>query len=113
MAVRQAPAKAARKVRAPRKIVQNVEHVVELKLERRDESGSLYTAIVDLGRGTVRVTQDTRPITFKGTAEVSEGINDLVDFFTGVKDYIENAPAPVLVYDNADEVIEGDAAPAA
>jgi hypothetical protein len=109
MAVRTAPSKPARKVRAPRQIVQAVEHVAELKLQRRDGTGALYSAVVDLGRGTVRITQDTKPITFKGTAEVEEGINDLVDFFVGVRDYIANAPASVLVFDEDEDETEGPA----
>lgn len=113
MAKRIAPTKAAKKVRAPRKIVQNVEHVAELKLQRRDDSGSLYTAVVDLGRGTVRVTQDTRPITFTGTKEVEEGINDLIQFFTGVAEYIAEAPASILKYDEDETEEAAPAAPAA
>lgn len=112
MATRPAPTKPVRKAKAPRQITQAVEHVAELKLNRRDNTGALYSAIVDLGRGTVKITQDTRPITFKGTAEVAEGINDLIDFFTGVRDYIEAAPASVLVYDE-DEAEAPEAAPAA
>lgn len=107
MAERRAPKAAAKATVKPRLITQNVEHVVETSLDRRDGSGKLIRAIIDLGRGTVRIEQPTVPITFKGKT-VSDDVQDVIDFYTGVKAYVDNAPAPVLVYDKD----ETEAAPA-
>lgn len=109
MAVKPGPKKAPKKVKAPRVIRQKVEHVAELSLERRDGTGNLFTVIVDLGRDTVQVRQQTTPITFKGVDEVREGIADIVQFFTDAARYIEANPGSVLVYDED----EAEAAPAA
>ena len=113
MAIKPAPTKKVRAPKKPRVIGQKVEHVAELSLSRRDGTGNLFTAVVDLGRGTVQVRQTTTPITFKGAAEVSEGINDLVQFFAQVAEYIETAPASVLVYDEDEEGETPAATPAA
>lgn len=112
MAVRPGPKKAPRKVKAPRVISQKVEHVAELSLARRDGSGNLFEVIVDLGRNTVQVRQQTTPITFKGVDEVREGINDLVQFFTDAAAYIEANPGSILQYDE-DEAETTEAAPEA
>lgn len=111
MAIKPAPAKKKAVTRKPRVIGQKVEHVAEINLARRDEKGNLFTAVVDLGRGTVQVRQATTPITFRGAKEVHEGITDLIEYFTALAEYVENAPASVLVYDEDEE--EGEATPAA
>jgi len=103
MAIKPAPAKKVTAPKKPRVIGQKVEHVAELSLSRRDGKGDLFTAVVDLGRGTVQIRQTTTPITFKGAKDVAEGIADIAQFIAQVAEYVENAPASVLVYDEDEE----------
>lgn len=107
MAERIAPKKAVKRAPEPRQIKQEVVHVVEVKLDRRDGKGTLLAAVVDLGKGVVQLKQPTTPITFRGKT-AADDVRDVIQFYTGVLDYIENAPESVLRYDD-DEAPEAAA----
>lgn len=109
MAKRLAPKKTPKKVVAPRLIEQKAAHVATLDLKRRDGSGVLIGSVIDFTEGTVQFRQPTTPITFKGSTIVAD-IEDVIEFFTAVRDYVANPPASVLTFDE-DETDE--AAPAA
>lgn len=96
----------AKKTAAPRKqraIVQKVAHVAQVDLTRRDGKANLFEAVLDLTLGTVQIRQTTAPITLKGAKEVSEGIADIRQFLDQIEEYIANAPASVLVFDDEEE----------
>lgn len=91
-----------------RKLVSSEEHVLELKLLRKDGTGNLAVAVVDLTRGSATVRQETQPITYK----TAKDVEDVIEFYTTIKARLEAAPAPVLSEPVAVED-EGDAAVAA
>jgi len=80
------------KVAQSRVLDQTAVHVVESKILRADGKGSLATAIIDLEKGSVQLTQDTRPITFKS----AEDLDDLIEFYTNARTLLANAPKSVL-----------------
>ena len=61
MAERLAPTKAAPKAVKPRSITQHEEHAVEVVLNRRDGSGQLIKATIDLTRGTAVMFPEEGP----------------------------------------------------
>lgn len=87
VALRTPPAK----VKQQRLLVQNEVHIVESSVTRLDGTGTLVSAIIDLTKGTVRIQQDTTPITFKKASD----LDDIIEFYTNARDLLDNAPAGV------------------
>lgn len=74
---------------------QSEAHVIELKLNRADNTGVLASAVVDLVGGKVVIRQETTPITFKSV----EDFGDIIEFYEVARDYLADAPAPVVQVD--------------
>jgi hypothetical protein len=78
-------AKAAKKLEPAKRVFRQTEvHVVESKLDRADGSGVLLSAITDFEKGTVQLSQDTRPITFKKASD----LDDIIEFHTILRDQL-------------------------
>ena len=77
-------------------------HVVELKVTRKDNSGNLVGAVIDLTLGKAVIRQETTPITFNKASD----LDDLIEFYQHVKSYLVNAPVgqTVLAYEAATAV---------
>ena len=96
---------AAPKAKQVRKLISAEEHVLELKLVRKDGKGNLASAVVDLVRGTAQVRQETQPITYKSAKDVE----DVIEFYSTIAQRLAEAPTPVLLTEGA-EVEAADAA---
>lgn len=81
----------APKVKQARKIKATEVHVADFDLLRKDGKGNIFRGIIDLGKGTAQIRQETFPTTLD-----ADGVNDIVEYFGEVENLLRNAPAPSI-----------------